>query len=74
MSKFPKLATLENDEAYRISRARLAVILSQTPAQLDAQPAQDIWDVTGVYIQDHNAQQGGSKKPGYIASKPHRRR
>ena len=50
--KFPEITELDADEAYRINRARLALLLHKDPAEIDKINVQDIHDLITVHEAD----------------------
>lgn len=46
--KAPRSVQLDADEVYRADRARLAILLHCTPAEIDRMPARDVFDLMAV--------------------------
>lgn len=58
----PAAVRLDDDEIERINRARLALRLHCLPGEVDAMPAQDVWDLQAVLIDDDERAREDAKK------------
>lgn len=53
----PKQARLTKDEAHRIDRARLALMLHKLPSEVDAMPFTDVADLIEVMSTDRKLEE-----------------
>lgn len=69
----PEQAQLTEDEAWRISRVRLALKLNKLPHELDDAPLTDVMDMIAVMRTDDNLAQMEAAKQRAKASGKRRR-
>lgn len=59
---FPSQVRLDAEEAWRASRARLALLLHKLPSEIDDAPAADIYDLIAIHNANQEAEQRALKK------------